>query len=216
MVLYKSILRISVVEETIEKSRFIGYAKPVNSRDEAIEFIKECKNSNREATHNVPAFVIGEKQELQWCSDDGEPQGSSGQPILKMISSEGITNIVVVVSRYYGGVKLGTGGLVRAYSSVAKEAILKAGICNVSKGKILKIISDYKDFQKILLCSEKGDFSIENQVFEQQIGADLIIEWENTDKVIKELKDLTNGRFEIISESERLVKIGIDNKNTVC
>ena len=216
MVIYKSILNNEKVETVIEKSKFVAYTKPVETREEAIEFINECKNSNKTANHNVPAFVIGEKQELQWCSDDGEPQGTAGQPILKLITTEGLTNIVLVVSRYFGGTKLGTGGLVRAYSGIAKDAINKAQICEVSMGKIIEIKSDYKDFQKIMQNSEKGKYIVENQVFGQDINAKLITEWENSDKLIQELADLTNGRFIIISESERLIKIGIDNKNTVC
>jgi uncharacterized YigZ family protein len=216
MFIYKSILNDEMVERIIEKSKFVAYAKPVETREEAIEFINKCKNSNKTANHNVPAFVIGEKQELQWCSDDGEPQGTAGQPILKLITTEGLTNIVLVVARYFGGTKLGTGGLVRAYSGVAKDAIAKAQICEVSRGKIIEIKCDYKDFQKILQNSEKGKYMIENQVFGQDISANLLAEWEYSDKLIQDLTDLTNGRFSIISERERLIKISIDNKNTVC
>jgi uncharacterized YigZ family protein len=216
MILYKSILNNVMVDTIIEKSKFVAYAKPVNTREEAIDFINECKSINKTANHNVPAFVIGEKQELQWCSDDGEPQGTAGQPILKLITSEGLTNLVVVVTRYFGGTKLGTGGLVRAYSGIAKEAIIKGKICNVLRGKIIEIKSDYKDFQKIMQNSEKGKYTVENQVFGKDINAKLLTAWENSDKLIKELTDLTNGRFSIISETDRLIKIGIDNKNTVC
>lgn len=216
MVIYKSILNNGKVETIIEKSKFIAYAKPVETREEAIEFINECRNSNKTANHNVPAFVIGEKQELQWCSDDGEPQGTAGQPILKLITNEGLTNIVVIVARYFGGTKLGTGGLVRAYSGIAKDATINGQICNVSKGKIIEIQTDYKDFQKIMQNSEKGKYTVENQVFGQNIKANLLTEWENSDKLIQELTDLTNGRFMIISERARLIKISIDNKNTVC
>jgi uncharacterized YigZ family protein len=216
MILYKSILNNVMVDTIIEKSKFVAYAKPVNTREEAIDFINECKSINKTASHNVPAFVIGEKQELQWCSDDGEPQGTAGQPILKLITSEGLTNLVVVVTRYFGGTKLGTGGLVRAYSGIAKDAIMKGQICNVSKGKIIEIKSDYKDFQKILQNSEKGKFTVEKQVFGEDIEANLLTDWENSDKLIQELTDLTNGRFSIVSETERLIKISIDNKNTVC
>ncbi|MEI8217307.1 MAG: YigZ family protein [Eubacteriales bacterium] len=216
MILYKSIMKMAIAERTIEKSRFVAYASPIESREEALDFIRDCKIKNKGATHFVPAFITGISQDLQWCSDDGEPQGSSGQPVLKMMAGEGITNIIVVVVRYFGGIKLGTGGLARAYSSVAKEAINLGLICNVEKAKNFEIQSDYKDFQKIVQSAEKGNFIIENQRFNENIEANLVIKWENAEKAIKDLMDLTNGRMKIFSERDKLLKNAIDNKNTVC
>ena len=119
MKLYNTVIGPGEAEQTIEKSRFICYVKPVNSREEADEFIDSIKRKHRDATHNVPAMVLGDKMQVQWASDDGEPQGTSGAPIVQMMVSQGITNTVVVVTRYFGGIKLGTGGLVRAYSGTA-------------------------------------------------------------------------------------------------
>ena len=111
MVLYKSIYEYAEAEYIVEKSRFIAHASPAETSDEAKLFVAEIKEKYKDATHNVPAFICGPGMEHQWQSDDGEPQGTSGMPILKLISSEELTNLVIVVTRYFGGIKLGTGGL---------------------------------------------------------------------------------------------------------
>ncbi|HUM55793.1 MAG TPA: YigZ family protein, partial [Bacillota bacterium] len=108
MKLYKTVAGEASARQTIEKSRFIARIKPVSSKKEADDFIEGIRKKNKDATHNVPAMVLGDKFQIQWASDDGEPQGTSGAPILYMLIREGITNVVVVVTRYFGGIKLGT------------------------------------------------------------------------------------------------------------
>ena len=134
MVLYKSILESAEAEYVVEKSRFIAHASPAETPEEARLFVADIKERYKDATHNVPAFICGAGMEHQWASDDGEPQGTSGMPILKLISSSELTNLVIVVTRYFGGIKLGTGGLARAYSHSAKLVIDEAGICEVREG----------------------------------------------------------------------------------
>ncbi|MFR8853902.1 MAG: IMPACT family protein, partial [Oscillospiraceae bacterium] len=114
MKLYKTVEKEASASQIIEKSKFITYVKPVSSKEEADAFIAEIRKKHKDATHNVPAMVIGDKMQLQWASDDGEPQGTSGAPMVKLLTSEEITDTVIVVTRYFGGIKLGTGGLVRA------------------------------------------------------------------------------------------------------
>ena len=109
MVNYKTVAEEASAEQIIEKSKFIGYIRSVESRDEAEAFIKEIRTMHKNATHNVPAYIIGEKSQLQWASDDGEPSGTSGAPMLHLLAGEGITSVVIVVTRYFGGIKLGTG-----------------------------------------------------------------------------------------------------------
>ena len=107
-------------EIIINKSKFIGYASPINSEDEAIEFINQIRKKHSDATHNVYAYVYGDNNSIQRYSDDGEPSGTAGMPVLNVIKLEDLRNVVVVVTRYFGGVKLGAGGLVRAYTKGAK------------------------------------------------------------------------------------------------
>ena len=128
MELYKTVRGESEVTQIIEKSKFIAHVRHVETREEADEFVSEIRSRYKDATHNVPAMVIGDKFQIQWASDDGEPQGTSGAPMVQMLVKEGITNIAIVVTRYFGGIKLGTGGLVRAYTGSAKAGIEAAGI----------------------------------------------------------------------------------------
>ena len=117
---YRTIHDYGMDQVTIEKSLFIGYAKPVESEEEARAFIAEISSKHKDATHNVWAYVIGQNMNIQRYSDDGEPQGTAGIPTLEVIKKEGLCNVVVVGTRYFGGIKLGAGGLVRAYTKTAK------------------------------------------------------------------------------------------------
>ena len=123
MELYKTVRNEAEVTNIIEKSRFIAYVRPVSSKEEADAFVAEIKAKHKDATHNVPAMVIGDKFQIQWASDDGEPQGTSGAPMVQMMVKEGITNVAVVVTRYFGGIKLGAGGLTRAYTKATAEVL---------------------------------------------------------------------------------------------
>ncbi|WP_314032181.1 YigZ family protein, partial [Mogibacterium timidum] len=117
MKLYETVYREAKAEYSIQKSRFIAHIFPVETYDEAKAYISSVKLKYKDATHNVPVLVIGNKQEMQWSSEDGEPQGTAGAPVLRMIVDSGLTNLVIVVTRYFGGIKLCTGGLMRAYTA---------------------------------------------------------------------------------------------------
>ena len=120
---YRTVQAYGSSEIIIKKSRFIGHAKPVESEEEAIQFIEAIKKEHRSATHNCSAYVIGERDQIQKQSDDGEPSGTAGKPILEVIKHQGLKNTVVVVTRYFGGIMLGAGGLIRAYTDGAVAGI---------------------------------------------------------------------------------------------
>lgn len=120
---YRTVRRAGEKEIVIKKSRFIGHVKPVESEEEAISFIEEIKKRHWNATHNCSAYMIGERDEIQKQSDDGEPSGTAGKPILEVIRNQGLKNIAIVVTRYFGGIMLGAGGLIRAYTDGAVAAI---------------------------------------------------------------------------------------------
>ena len=149
MELYKTVRSEAEATNIIEKSRFIAHVRPVSSKEEADAFVAEIKGKYKDATHNVPAMVIGDKFQIQWASDDGEPQGTSGAPMVQMLVKEGITNVAIVVTRYFGGIKLGTGGLVRAYTGSAKLGLEAAGICSVREVCSLAIKADYTYLSKL-------------------------------------------------------------------
>ena len=205
MIRYSTIQKEGQAELIIEKSRFIGYVKPVETRGEADAFIKEIKARHRDATHNVPAFVIGEKFQQQWASDDGEPQGTSGVPMLQMMVKEGITNVAVVVTRYFGGIKLGTGGLVRAYTNTAKAALEDAGIHQVKDQTVIVASMDYTHLGKLQNAEKDGYFVIADTAFTDVITVTLHCEPEDSDRVKGFLSELTGGKYILVEELETLV-----------
>ena len=150
--------------------------KPVSSKEEADAFIAAIKKQYKDATHNVPAMVIGDKFQVQWASDDGEPQGTSGAPIVQMLVQENITNIVVVVTRYFGGIKLGTGGLVRAYTSSAKLGIQAAGPCDVKELSAVTYRMDYSVFNKVQNFYFTYDVKFANIVYADTVTCEIVMD----------------------------------------
>ena len=207
MELYRTIRKEACETQIIEKSKFIAHAKPVETREEADKFIGEIKSRYKDATHNVPAMVLGEKCQIQWASDDGEPQGTSGAPMVQMLVGEGLTNLVVVVTRYFGGIKLGTGGLVRAYTSSAKLAVEAAGICSVQQVCRLGVTLDYtylSRFQQMAsesISEGDGCFIIGDINYGEKVRLELITPEENLEKLTGMIANMTAGTA-IIEEPE--------------
>lgn len=210
---YRTVSKRASAEQVIERSRFIAHISPVETREEADAFIDEIKNTYRDATHNVPAMVIGEGQQIQWASDDGEPQGTSGAPMVQLLVSEGLTNVVIVVTRYFGGTKLGTGGLVRAYSSSARLAIDEAGICSVCDMRSLRVSVDYSSFEKIkrssseALTEDSASFVIEDTEYTDRVSLTLLTREENGDVLGDMIVNITNGAAEILGSETVLCKM---------
>lgn len=209
MIKYKTVMQPAEIEQVIDKSRFIGHVRPVESKKEAEAFLAEIRSKHKAATHNVPAFVIGDRFQFQWASDDGEPQGTSGAPIVQMLVREELTNIAVVITRYFGGIRLGTGGLVRAYTGTAKLALEASGICAVKELDVLKVRLDYTFFGKLQNLASNGKFEVSETVFEDMVTVDLITEPENTQENKTLISNLTGGGGVILSESKKLVKVRI-------
>jgi len=199
MILYKTIDKAISVEQIIEKSKFIAHVSPANTKEEGDTFIVKIKAENKGATHNVPAMVIGDKFQIQWASDDGEPQGTSGAPIVQMLVSEGITNIAVVITRYFGGVKLGTGGLVRAYTSSAKLAIEAAGIIEIREMENFNVSFDYCYLNKLQNISLAEDFYIDNIGYTDIVNATFSTPPENSENLENILNNVTNGTVKILN-----------------
>ncbi len=204
MKLYNTVEKEATAEQEIERSKFITYVKPVSTKEEADEFITSIKKKHRDATHNVPAMVIGDKMQIQWASDDGEPQGTSGAPMVKMMVNAGITNVVIVVTRYFGGIKLGTGGLARAYTSSAKLGLEAAGICEVWEQSCLTFSFDYTYLAK--LQNMEGDlFQILELRYTAVVEADLSCDPEKALELQGLLSNLTQGKALLKNEEIRLV-----------
>ena len=202
MQLYKSVYRAGEFRETINKSIFIAHVSPVRDDREAREFIAGIKEEYKDATHNVPAFVTGNKQEHQWASDDGEPQGTSGPPVLNLLTENELTNLALVVTRYFGGIKLGTGGLVRAYSSAARGAIENAGICSVNSVVAVKCRMEYSYLNKLRSMEKDGGFYICNEEYTDKITVDLKADSEKREELLSMIGNLTSGKGEILDIAE--------------
>ncbi len=215
MELYKTVRKQAEAVQVIEKSRFIAHVCPVESREEADVFLAEIREKYKDATHNVPAMVIGDKSQIQWASDDGEPQGTSGTPMVQMMVKEDLTNLIVVVTRYFGGIKLGTGGLVRAYTSSAKLGLEAAGICSVRELAELTVKIDYPHLAKIQnMASEQLDLDEADQVGEENFSNFRIANIQYTDRIGMKIQTLpgslknvemlfqniTSGKSEILSQ----------------
>ena len=186
-----------------KKSRFIATVRPVASEEEAAAFIEEMKKKYYDARHNCSAFVIGDRGQLTRSSDDGEPSGTAGRPMLEVLLGSGIRNIAAVVTRYFGGTLLGTGGLVRAYSGVLKEALAKCETARQHFGVRMKIKADYNAVGKLQYILAGRGIAIEDSVYAADVEMTVIAPIEVYDRLCKELVEATSGRAEF-EELERL------------
>ncbi len=200
---YRVLLSDGVGEIVEKKSRFIATVRRVETEAQATAFIDEMKKKYWDARHNCSAFVIGEKAELTRCSDDGEPSGTAGRPMLEVLLGEGIRNIAVVVTRYFGGVLLGTGGLVRAYTQAVKEGLnsCKKGV--MCFGTRLSIKTDYTDIGKIQYLLGQENIPIENSLYTENVEFTILFPENKEKELIKKLTEATNARAKI-SVLERL------------
>lgn len=180
-------------EITEKKSRFIATVKPVESEDEAVSFINETKKKYWDARHNCSAFVIGKRQELTRCSDDGEPAGTAGRPMLDVLLKENIHNAAVVVTRYFGGVLLGTGGLVRAYQQATKAGLSASEIIEKKEGAVLFIRTDYTGIGRLqyLLAQEK--ITVMDTAYEADVLVKAVIPENDKKRIEKTIIEQTNG-----------------------
>lgn len=198
-------------EITEKKSRFIATVRPVTSEEEATAFINEMKKKYWDARHNCSAFVIGERQEISRCSDDGEPAQTAGRPMLDVLLKEDIHNAAVVVTRYFGGVLLGTGGLVRAYQKATQEGLAASVIIDKRQGKKLTIGTDYNGLGKLqYLIAQKG-ITLIDTVYTEKVELLCMVPLENVAETEKEIVEATSGNADI-SWGDKVLYAEVDKK----
>lgn len=180
-----------------KKSRFIATTLPVHSEEEALAFIEATKKKYWDARHNCFAYVIGERNELARCSDDGEPQGTAGKPMLDVLLGEEIHNVAVVVTRYFGGVLLGTGGLVRAYSGATKEGLASSVIITKMYGVKLQVQTDYTGLGKIQYILGQRGIKILDSQYTDKVELTVLLRKEDTASVEAEITEGTNGQAKL-------------------
>ena len=194
---YRTVEQLGQDEVVIEKSTFIGYAKPVENEEAALAFIQEIKKKHRDATHNVPAYVLGEHNEVQRCNDDGEPSGTAGVPVLEVLKKENVRNVAIVVTRYFGGIKLGTGGLVRAYTKGAKVALESAKIITRVLYQTVIISVDYTLLGSLQNQLKLKQYGIRDVVYEDVVHLHVWVEEEDVPNFKAQVMEWTNGRAAI-------------------
>lgn len=177
-----------------KKSKFIGYAKPVKTQEEAVEFISEIKSKHWDATHNVYAYVLRENN-IQRYSDDGEPSGTAGVPVLDVMLKESLVDVCVVATRYFGGTLLGAGGLVRAYSHTSKIALEAAGIITMAQCSVMSAEVDYSFYDRLNILLSDSSAVILNTSFSDKVCVEFSVKENIVDLLNVKLIDVSNGKY---------------------
>lgn len=199
---YRTLHEFGTDEIIIEKSVFIGYAKPIKSEEEALEFINEIKKKHKDATHNVWAYTVGQNMNIQRYSDDGEPQGTAGIPTLEVIKKEDLRDVAVVVTRYFGGTKLGAGGLVRAYTKGAKLGLEAGKIIYKVMYQEVKIKIDYTQLGKVQNELMNLGYFIKDTIYEDNVEIIVYSKLEDVENLSEKMIDITNGTGKIVLGEE--------------
>lgn len=193
---YRVLLTGGEGEYVEKKSRFIATVSRCDTEEEATAFIEEMKKKYWDARHNCSAFVIGSRGELTRCSDDGEPGGTAGRPMLEVLMGEGIRNVAVVVTRYFGGVLLGTGGLVRAYTQAVKEGLRNCTVGRMRFGQEVEITTDYNGIGKILYLLGNAGIEPVSSDYTDKVKLRLLIPAEDMERLHRDIVEVTVGKAE--------------------
>ena len=207
---FRTIKEDGQVQEEIKKSRFICHAKRVYSEEEARDFITAIKKEHYKATHNCSAFIVGERSEIKRTSDDGEPSGTAGVPMLGVLENHNLTNVCVVVTRYFGGIKLGAGGLIRAYAGSVALAVKEIGIIEIKEQAGIAIQMSYAQYQ------EYGNFLKEHNLMElettftDQIDTMIYVNKEEKENIKSALVEFFNGKATLTDQGLREVEVPVN------
>ena len=204
---YRTIRQDGQAQEEIKKSRFICHAKRVYSEEEARDFIAAIKKEHYQATHNCSAFIVGEKNEIKRTSDDGEPSGTAGVPMLGVMENHQLTNVCFVVTRYFGGIKLGAGGLIRAYAGSVALAIKEIGLIEIKEQAGLRLkmsYSQYQNFDNFLKAEDLIEFDTE---FTDLVATTIYIDKQEKEPLEQKLIEFFNGKIQIDDQGLREVEI---------
>ena len=207
---FRTIKEDGQVQEEIKKSRFICHAKRVYSEEEARDFITAIKKEHYKATHNCSAFIVGERSEIKRTSDDGEPSGTAGVPMLGVLENHNLTNVCVVVTRYFGGIKLGAGGLIRAYAGSVALAVKEIGIIEIKEQADIAIQMSYAQYQ------EYGNFLREHKLIEletnftDQVDTMIYVNKEEKENIKAALVEFFNGKITLTDQGLREVEVPVN------
>ena len=193
---YKTIVSYGEGEIVEKKSKFLCKIYPVHSEEEALAHIEQLKKQYWDARHNCYAYIIGKNTETVRCSDDGEPSGTAGRPMLEVLQKEELKDVLAVVTRYFGGVLLGTGGLVRAYTQAVQEGLLASGICEMMPMSVMNFTTDYNAIGKIKYVLGQAEVDILSEEYTHEVVLRVAIPQTRKNGVLKELIEVTNGKLQ--------------------
>lgn len=199
---YRTVYEGGQGEIVEKKSRFIATVRPVQAEEEALAFIEEMRKKYWDASHNCFAYVIGERREAMRCSDDGEPQGTAGKPMLDVLLGEDLYNTAVVVTRYFGGTLLGTGGLVRAYSKAVQEGLASSRVIEKQHGVLLEIGTDYNGVGKLQYLFAQRAVPILDSQYTETVKLQILVPAKDREQIKKAVTEATSGRASITERKE--------------
>ena len=208
---YYTVKQNGTDEVIIQKSRFIGYVRRVESEDEAQSFIQEIKKKHHDATHNCSAYVIGENDQIQKANDDGEPSGTAGIPILEVIKKQQLKDTAVVITRYFGGIKLGAGGLIRAYGSTTSQAIKTTGIVKRQLMQGFFVTTGYTLLGKLENELRNSSYLVEDTTYLEQVTLHVYVNHGEEERFKEWINDLTNGQAIIEKQSNKYIEIPVES-----
>ena len=207
---FKTIKEDGQVQEEIKKSRFICHAKRVYSEEEARDFITAIKKEHYKATHNCSAFIVGERSEIKRTSDDGEPSGTAGVPMLGVLENHNLTNVCVVVTRYFGGIKLGAGGLIRAYAGSVALAVKEIGIIEIKEQAGIAIQMSYAQYQEYSNFLREHKLTEIDTNFTDQIDTIIYVDKEEKENIKSALVEFFNGKVTLTDQGLREVEVPVN------
>lgn len=209
----KSIITIKQahsIENVISKSCFIAYIKPVSTENEAKAFIDEIKIKHKDATHNCSAYTVGPEMNIQKANDDGEPSGTAGIPMLEILKKLEIHNVCVVVTRYFGGIKLGAGGLIRAYSGAVRDVIYDMGRVELREAIPVTVTLDYDQTGKFEYELASTTFLLREQFYTDKVSYQIDVVKNEYDTFIDFLNRITSGNYDLKQEDIKLLPFDIE------
>lgn len=189
------------------KSKFISYAQPIYSEEEALQFLGSIRKKHYDASHNCYAYILGESMNIQRSSDDGEPSGTAGVPILEVLKKEEVTNSIIIVTRYFGGIMLGAGGLIRAYTEGAVQGIKASGTVRVQPFAVHQLKLDYSFLSKLQYEIPKKDYIIDNIDYLENVTMQVLTTVDLRSTFIEDIAQWTNGCIEVEFLGEQMLKI---------
>lgn len=206
---YTTVKNFGESELIIQKSRFLTYVKRAETETEALDFIQEIKKMHHSATHNCSAYLIGEHDSIQKANDDGEPSGTAGVPMLEVLKKQGLKDTVVVVTRYFGGIKLGGGGLIRAYGRATSEGITATGVVERRQHHLMKVTIDYTWLGKIENEARQSVYPLKEMAYADNVDLFMYVPVADVTKFIEWMTELTNGQAQIVSVATEFLEFDI-------